>query len=501
MALCRGQGGTPADQPAREWQNSWQVVAMAAQAGFILSKVHPFNAREAGGYTCTGYRSQDKPFCIEGALNHIFTQSWHDPHSGTAVSQTEVEGKLVSFLVPEIFRDKINRGFLDLNSEHPVRTLNEKLLVQLSKSFPVQEANSSLPLVFQDSTGSLFSSDGCWMVPVAEENADPPSVINKTAKIILPSGFLHWLRTGQGDDLISGEKDWVFNKYYLRPSMLYPLHAVLVQQTELLPRTLLVLSGLAFRKCKISSHDLPVFHETVFVCVVSQGSEDACIQCLTENILTVLSPLLQASGFKLDCTTEEPETPPPNTFLIPEPQHRNLKYFVTEALDPSGAEPQKLCVGTVNAASWLPTNISQECVYASLNLDLLAMQICGIMDWRMLWTSDERFLAQFGGGHLGPFRSFSLYPPSYAHDISFWVPKAGRFDETQLHAIARCVSGETVVSLRLLDSFLHPGTGQTSLCYRITYCSCDQALSEQQAAAMQMNLREAVQWSLGLALR
>lgn len=56
VALCRGQGGTPADQPVREWHNSWQVVAMAAEAGFILSQVHAFRAEDALGYTCTGYR-------------------------------------------------------------------------------------------------------------------------------------------------------------------------------------------------------------------------------------------------------------------------------------------------------------------------------------------------------------------------------------------------------------------------------------------------------------
>lgn len=56
MALCNGQGGTPADQPRREWHNSWQIVAVAAGAGFILSNVHPFKADTVHGYKCTGYR-------------------------------------------------------------------------------------------------------------------------------------------------------------------------------------------------------------------------------------------------------------------------------------------------------------------------------------------------------------------------------------------------------------------------------------------------------------
>ncbi|KAF2977002.1 hypothetical protein EK904_013657, partial [Melospiza melodia maxima] len=56
VALCNGQGGTPADQPRREWHNSWQIVAVAAGAGFILSHVHPFKAETVEGYECTGYR-------------------------------------------------------------------------------------------------------------------------------------------------------------------------------------------------------------------------------------------------------------------------------------------------------------------------------------------------------------------------------------------------------------------------------------------------------------
>lgn len=56
MALCRGQGGTPADKPMREWHNSWQVVAMAALGGFILSDVYPFSCEAVPGYKSTGYR-------------------------------------------------------------------------------------------------------------------------------------------------------------------------------------------------------------------------------------------------------------------------------------------------------------------------------------------------------------------------------------------------------------------------------------------------------------
>ncbi|KAM8795574.1 alpha-1,2-mannosyltransferase ALG9-like isoform 2-T2 [Eudromia elegans] len=109
VALCNGQGGTPADQPRREWHNSWQIVAVAAGAGFILSNIHPFNAESIHGYKCTGYRSQDKSFHIERALNHVFTQSTPLLPLKPMVCHMELGSRRVSFQVPQMLVDKINR--------------------------------------------------------------------------------------------------------------------------------------------------------------------------------------------------------------------------------------------------------------------------------------------------------------------------------------------------------------------------------------------------------
>lgn len=56
VTLCKGQGGTPADRPQRAWPDSWQVVSMAANAGLILSEIHPFHPGDFPGYFCTGFR-------------------------------------------------------------------------------------------------------------------------------------------------------------------------------------------------------------------------------------------------------------------------------------------------------------------------------------------------------------------------------------------------------------------------------------------------------------
>nr|XP_040141128.1 alpha-1,2-mannosyltransferase ALG9 isoform X5 [Ictidomys tridecemlineatus] len=108
VALCRGQGGTSADKPQREWHNSWQVVAMAALGGLILSDVLPFRCEAVPGYKCTGYRSQDKSFHIEGALNHIFTRSLPFEGSQPRVFSIKLGDQGFSFSEPKALAGKLN---------------------------------------------------------------------------------------------------------------------------------------------------------------------------------------------------------------------------------------------------------------------------------------------------------------------------------------------------------------------------------------------------------
>jgi hypothetical protein len=56
VTLAQGQGGTPADQPIREWHDSWQVVAVATNSDLILTAVHSFNADDYPEYCSTGFR-------------------------------------------------------------------------------------------------------------------------------------------------------------------------------------------------------------------------------------------------------------------------------------------------------------------------------------------------------------------------------------------------------------------------------------------------------------
>ncbi|NXL52488.1 FDXA1 protein, partial [Podilymbus podiceps] len=487
VALCNGQGGTPADQPRREWHNSWQIVAMAAGAGFILSNVHPFKAETIHGYKCTGYRSQDKSFCVEGALNHIFTRSMPLPYFKPMICEIELESRKVSFQVPEVLVDKINRGFLELNSNHPVRTIKEKLTAELSQVFPLQNIEYCLSLLHQGHLNGVCDSNIFWIVLSPEETPSTEEMSSGLANAVL---FSHVNFCGDTDKNVwVNVQRHVSKQYYLRPSLL-PYAQAVIQRGAFLPGTLHVLSGPVFRKCLITPYSMPVFHEMVVVCAVNSGKENTCIQMLVNHIKTSIYSLHHTvSGFKLNINLQKAtsfETTELNDFAVFESHLSKIQYLICMELDSSGSCEKGSCVGIIRIGPYELVSSELVAVFASLNLDLLAMLICGIPDWRMLWTSDTRFLSQFPRGELRLFKNFSLYPPSYVHDVSFWVPDGEQFDEVAFHTIARRVSGEMVISIQLVDSFRQPETGRKSLCYRLTFQSCDKALSRQEVAEMQL---------------
>jgi len=85
VSLCRGQGGTPAEEEPRKTSDTWQVQDAAAELGLLLRLVQPCPTEELEllGYRSTGYRCrglrpsnadnmQDKSFNWDGSLTHVF---------------------------------------------------------------------------------------------------------------------------------------------------------------------------------------------------------------------------------------------------------------------------------------------------------------------------------------------------------------------------------------------------------------------------------------------
>ncbi|XP_060229711.1 ferredoxin-fold anticodon-binding domain-containing protein 1 isoform X2 [Meriones unguiculatus] len=447
VALCRGQGGTPADKPQREWHNSWQVVAMAALGGFILSDVHPFRCGAVPGYKCTGYRR-----------------------------------------------------FLEAPSCHPVRTINEKLIAELGKTFPLKRLKCLFPLlprggasVLPPGTNDLLSA---FWVSLHEDSPHSEALsgeITQEMEEVLVSVSERTFAKSPAGDGCSGAHEGICEEatLCLRSSLLVHGEAIL-HSPDFLPGSLHILSGPVFRKCHISPFMMPAFHETLFLLGLNKNMEENCLSSLLDHLKGILDNLLTETLLEGSIVSTLVE-------FVLQPNGKDYIIHVKPlSFGPDCTE--NLIIGSVVTSATV-THEHQCFVFVSINLDLLAMLAYDISDWRILWTFDGRFLRRFAPGKIERFKSYSLYPPHYVHDISFWLDEKKGFNELEFHTIARAVSQDTIISVQFLGRFQHPETEQVSLCYRLIYQTCDKALSLKLAAAMQSRLREEIQRQLHVLLR
>ena len=135
-----------------------------------------------------------------------------------------------------------------------------------------------------------------------------------------------------------------------------------------------------------------------------------------------------------------------------------------------------------------------------LGLERLAMVLFQIPDIRLFWSTDERFHNQFEDGKITVFEPYSKYP-ACLKDMSFWLNEKETFVENDLSELVREVAGDLVEQLALIDSFVHPMTGRTSHCYRISYRSMDRSLTNEEIDALQEQVRDLTQQKLGVELR
>ncbi|KAJ2808848.1 phenylalanyl-tRNA synthetase alpha subunit, mitochondrial [Coemansia guatemalensis] len=133
-------------------------------------------------------------------------------------------------------------------------------------------------------------------------------------------------------------------------------------------------------------------------------------------------------------------------------------------------------------------------------LERLAMLLFGVPDIRLFWSHDPRFAAQFSPGNISKFKPFSRHPPC-TKDVSFWIPHSAPFHENDLMDLLRENAGDLIEGTQLIDSFTHPTSGRMSRCYRITYCSMDRNVTNDEINAIQDRVRAAMVAQLGVTLR
>ncbi|XP_032432169.1 ferredoxin-fold anticodon-binding domain-containing protein 1 isoform X1 [Xiphophorus hellerii] len=495
VSLCNGQGGTPADQPKREWHNSWQVSAMAAEAHLILSAVRHFESDNLPSYKSTGYRSQDKGFHVGKALLHVFSRS--APFTPVQIVQMEevVEGEMVHYNIPAELSDYVSRGFLSSDSIHPVKLVQDFLLEGLGVHWPVSMKRDPFPHLIsakqlQTCCHDLDNLQYYWIHLLQKEltsQAQEDDAVFSNIKATSPPTKADRVRS-KGTESLQPVCCHDFNLevegglYLLRPSLLPQLEELLInkdisgnaepqeeidQSSEVegseaeeacdrcngSSSLLFGISGVVFRSVPISLWALPAFHEILLTGVFPLENEP--VKLIGHELEALLSP------YGVSIVTEEK-----SLHLVAQPMGLIGKVFASNTADGN----------------------NHVTVSASLNLDLLAVLLFSLPDWRLLWSHDPRFLKQFSlrPPPGTPFQPFSLYPESFSFDISFWTGPA--WEEKMFHAIAREASCGTVEQVKLIDTFSHPDLSQTSYCYRLTYHSHTHALSHTQALTFHKEL-------------
>ena len=160
-----------------------------------------------------------------------------------------------------------------------------------------------------------------------------------------------------------------------------------------------------------------------------------------------------------------------------------------------------------------------------LGLERIAMLLFSIPDIRLFWSRDPRFLSQFTSRaalctssrdelsksrfNIVKFEPFSKYPPCYK-DVSFWIKKSAsdagkstnqRFHENDFMEVVRDTAGDLAEEAKIVDDFVHPRTGQRSVCYRINYRSLERTLTNAETNVLHERLCEELEKRLNVSIR
>ncbi|CEL59638.1 phenylalanyl-tRNA synthetase alpha chain [Rhizoctonia solani AG-1 IB] len=151
-------------------------------------------------------------------------------------------------------------------------------------------------------------------------------------------------------------------------------------------------------------------------------------------------------------------------------------------------EPTLVRGGVKNSIAWA----------FGLGLERIAMVLYSIPDIRLFWSTDPRFGTQFTPGKISTFQPFSKYPICYK-DLSFW--KSDKFHENDLCDVIRDVASDLVEDILLTDTFTHPKTGKTSLCYRLNYRSMERSLTNEEVNSLHDMIQKRATSQLGIEIR
>ena len=496
ITLCRGQGGTPLDCNERGYKNSRKITELAAEVHLILSDLQPFRLSDWPEYTPTGYRGLDKGFLLNDALTHIFTKPQVDQGSWNFnISSRPFLVSLCNYCsdTPATSCEATPPHYLSCYEcfeypildqvWHPVTRIRNYLVTSMSD---ILSPYCNVTILSHPRQPIVHMSPDCLR-----------NVTTTHLKITLPTmckeGFLE-----------SSLQDRILSLLMLVP------------KTDKLKISVFILSSPVYGHTPISTctKDQPITHQLMCL-VINTNSQcidlkATAIKCITEYLSTRDTALAWKSHDHF--TTE---------VLQLEHEDKTIQVAslspVTIATISDGSKDSKTPLNEDNLVLTPGGLCSPEvevitCCYQYLIVELeeIALVKHDLPDPRIFWTKDQRFSQQFLQNDNTPYQPFSLYPPQYVHDVSFWVKDTGELESTlkdkvecQLFPVIREIAGLSIASKQCIDIY-RPSEGQShygdiSLCYRLIYCSLDRGLGHSEVLQLQQRIRDAIQdlkWEL-----
>uniref|UniRef100_A0A6A7G8D1 phenylalanine--tRNA ligase n=1 Tax=Hirondellea gigas TaxID=1518452 RepID=A0A6A7G8D1_9CRUS len=243
-------------------------------------------------------------------------------------------------------------------------------------------------------------------------------------------------------------------------------------------------TGDCYRRDEIDSRHYPVFHQTEAARIFkkSEVPEDFLLPDLKQCL----------EGLVADIFGDVETRWNPDSFPFTDPSlELEIMY--------NGSWMELLGCGVLRKDVLKNGNLHDHHGWAfGIGLERVAMALFDIPDIRLFHSSDERFTSQFTEGKIVKFRSFSKFPACYK-DISFWVNPS--FHENNFSELVRDTAGDLVETVKLVDEFKHPETGQVSKCYRINYRSFSRVLTNDEVDEIQDRVRERIEASPEMDLR
>lgn len=288
--------------------------------------------------------------------------------------------------------------------------------------------------------------------------------------------------------------------YYINDETVLRTHTS-AHQTMLLKEDIdrFLITGDVYRRDEIDSSHYPIFHQMEGVKMFSEEElNEAGAMTQLDKLYYVEKDLKDGlEGMVRSLFGDVEMRWGIDYFPFTEPSFELEIYFNNEWLEVLGCgvvhQDIVKAVGRGDQKGWA----------FGLGLERLAMILFSIPDIRLFWTQDERFHRQFQSGEIVTFEPYSKYPPCLK-DISFWTNVDGvkpTFHVNDLNEVIRDIAGDLVEQVQLIDEFVHPKTGRTSNCFRISYRSMDRSLTNEEIDNLQEEVRREVVNRLRVDLR